>query len=321
MLAYTFRRLLQGIATVVGVLLFLFLLFFSIATPDDIARRAVGEKAPPPVLAQWKANHGYDRPLLWNPEHPADTLLVEHFRRMLTFDFGRSDADDTSIAERLRDGAGPSLLVTVPLFVLDLLLGIGLALLAAFLRGTYLDHLLRVVAVLLMSVAGVLYIIGVQFVLGSVLRWFPLSGFDPDPAVVARFLAMPVIVGLFTGVASNIRYYRTVFLEEVRREYVRAARARGAGELRVMLRHVLGNAMIPILTNIVIEIPFLFMGALLIESFFGIPGLGSMTVDSIHANDFATLRTMVYIGSLLFIVGQLLTDLSYAAADPRVRLE
>jgi len=321
MAAYTVRRLLQGTATVGGVLLFLFVLFFSIATPDDIARRAVGEKAPPAVLAQWKVNHGYDRQLLWNPARPTDTLLAEHFRRMLTFDFGRSDADDTPIAERLRAGAPPSLLLTIPLFVVDLLLGIGLALMAAFLRGTYVDRLLRVFAVLTMSIAGVLYIIGTQYVLGKVLRWFPLSGFDPSPSVVARFLMMPIIAGLFTGVASNVRYYRTVFLEEVRRDYVRAARARGAGESRVMLRHVLRNALIPILTNVVIEIPFLFMGALLLESFFGIPGLGSMTVDAINANDFATLRTMVYIGSLLFIVGQILTDLSYALADPRVRLE
>src|SRR5262249_56901973 len=148
MAAYTVRRLLQGTATVGGVLLFLFVLFFSIATPDDIARRAVGEKAPPAVLAQWKVNHGYDRQLLWNPARPTDTLLAEHFRRMLTFDFGRSHADDTPIAERLRAGAPPSLLLTIPLFVVDLLLGIGLALMAAFLRGTYVDRLLRGFALL-----------------------------------------------------------------------------------------------------------------------------------------------------------------------------
>ncbi|MFN8544894.1 MAG: ABC transporter permease [Candidatus Binatia bacterium] len=321
MLAYTVRRLVQGLGTVLGVLLFLFLLFFSLATPDDIARRAVGEKAPPPVLAQWKANHGYDRPLLWNPTAPADTLLADHFRRMLTFDFGTSDADDTPIAARLREGAGPSLALTTPLFAIDLMLGIGLALVAAYFRGTYVDRLLTLVAVLAMSIAGVLYIIGAQWLLGKELRWFPLSGFDPAASVIARFLALPVIAGTFTGIASNVRYYRTVFLEEIRREYVRAARARGASESQVMLHHVLRNALIPILTNVVIEIPFLFMGALLLESFFGIPGLGSMTVDAIHANDFATLRTMVYVGSLLFIVGQILTDLSYAVADPRVRLE
>jgi peptide/nickel transport system permease protein len=152
------------------------------------------------------------------------------------------------------------------------------------------------------------------------LKWFPISGFDSNPAVAARFLALPVLVGVVSGIGADVRFLRTVFIEEMTRDYVRTARAKGCGDARVMVRHVLRNALIPILTNIVVQIPFLFTGALLLESFFGIPGLGALTVEAIQGNDFSTLRTMVYLGALLFILGQILTDISYALADPRVRL-
>jgi peptide/nickel transport system permease protein len=320
MLAYLVRRLAWGGVTVLGVLLFLFVLFFLLATPDDIARKALGEKAPQAALDQWKANHGYDKPRIWNPGAPGDTMLADHFRRMLTFDFGRSDADDTPIAKRLRAGVGPSLSFTVPLFVLGLVFGISLSLFVAFFRDTYIDRAGTVIAVLMMSVSTLLYIIGVQYMLGKLLRWFPISGFDPSPDVILRFLALPVIVGLFAGLGSDLRFYRTVFVEETSKDYVRTARAKGCGEGRIMARHVLRNSLIPILTGVVVQIPFLFTGSLLLESFFGIPGLGSMTVDAIAANDFSTLRVMVYIGSLLFILGQIATDVSYTLADPRVRL-
>jgi peptide/nickel transport system permease protein len=319
-LAYLVRRLAWGFVTVLGVLLFLFMLFFLLATPDDIARKALGEKAPQVALDQWKQNHGYDKPRLWNPEAPADTMLADHFRRMLSFDFGNSDADDTPISARLRSGVGPSLSFTVPLFVFGLTLGISLSLFVAFFRDTYIDRAGTVIAVLMMSVSTLLYIIGVQYLLGKLLRWFPISGFDPAPDVIWRFLALPVIVGLFAGLGSDLRFYRTVFVEETSKDYVRTARAKGCGEGRIMGRHVLRNSMIPILTGVVVQIPFLFTGSLLLESFFGIPGLGSMTVDAINANDFSTLRVMVYIGSLLFILGQIATDFSYTLADPRVRL-
>lgn len=327
MAAYLIRRLAYGAVTVLGVLFLLFILFFTVTDPDDIARKAVGEKARPEVFVQWKKNHGYDRPLLLNRTHAVsdvrrytDTLLFEHFRRMLTFDFGRSDADDTPIAKRLQAGAGPSLSLTVPLFLLGLLVGIAVALFVAFFRETYIDRAVLVVCMLTMSIAGLLYIIGGQYLVGMLLRWFPISGFDPSASVVGRFLALPVLVGLVTGFGADVRLYRTIFIEEMNRDYVRTARAKGCGDARVMVRHVLRNALIPILTNVVIAIPFLFTGALLLESFFGIPGLGSLTVEAIQGNDFSTLRTIVYLGALLFILGQILTDFSYALADPRVRL-
>ena len=321
MLRYVLRRLAYGALTVIGVLLLLFALFFLVATPDDVARKALGDKAMPEAIAQWKANHGYDRPRLWNPAAPFDTMLADHFRRLLSFDFGRSDADDTPIADRLRRGVGPSLSLTVPLFLLGLVAAIAIALAVAYLRDSLLDQATRVACVLLMSVPILLYIVAGQYLLGKVLRWFPISGYDPSPDVIVRFLALPVLIGLAANLGQNVRFYRTLFLEERGREYVRTAYAKGCSPAQAMRRHVLRNALIPILTDVVIEIPFLFTGAILLESFFGIPGLGTMTVDAVNGNDFATLRVVVFIGALLFIAGQLMTDIAYTLVDPRVRLE
>jgi len=239
---------------------------------------------------------------------------------MLTFDFGRSDADDSPILERIRLGMGPSLSLTLPIFTFGVLFGVGLSLFVAYFRETYIDRMGVVLCVLGMSLSILLYIIGGQFLIGKTLRWFPISGFDASPAVMLRFLALPVLVGLAEGLGGSIRFYRTVFIEETGRDYVRTARAKGCGDGRIMARHVLHNAMIPILTRVVVSIPFLFTGSLLLESFFGIPGLGSMMVDAIHGNDFATLRAMVFIGALLFIAAQILTDVAYTLVDPRVRL-
>jgi len=318
--AYVIRRLLYGVGVVIGVLFLLFILFFTVTKPDDIARRALGEKAPPEVIEQWKVNHGYDRPL-WPWQDWDDNLLFDHYRKMLTFEFGLSDADDSPIIDRIASGMGPSLALTVPLLILGLSVAIPLSLLVAFFRETYIDRMGVFLCVLAMSVSMLLYIIGAQFLIGKILRWYPISGFDSNLLMLPRFLALPIIVGLLGGVGGDVRFYRTVFLEESGRDFVRTARAKGASEPRIMTRHILRNALIPILTNVVLAIPFLFTGALLLEAFFGIPGLGSITVDAIAANDFATLRTMVFIGSLLFIIGQIATDLSYGLVDPRVRFE
>lgn len=321
MFAFIVRRVAYGFLTLLGVLLLLFALFFLYASPLEMARRAVGEKAPREVLEQWIANHGYDKPKVWNAADPLDTLLVDHFRRTLSFDFGRSDADGTPITQRLREGMGPSLALAVPSFALGLLFSVALGLFVAYFRETYIDRMGVVLCVLTMSVSILLYIIGGQFLIGKLLRWFPISGFDASPSVIVRFLMLPLLVSLADGVGSSVRFYRTVFIEEGSRDYVRTARAKGCGDLRVMTNHVLRNALIPILTRVVVAIPFLFTGSLLLESFFGIPGLGSMTVDAIQGNDFATLRAMVFIGALLFIGAQIATDVSYTLVDPRVRLE
>lgn len=320
MIAYLMRRLGYGGLVVLGVLLFLFVLFFAVTTPEDMARRAIGEKARPDAVVQWIAAHGYDRPLWPSLERPTDNLLVDHFRSMLTLDLGKSDADGVSIVRRIREGAGPSLVLTLPIFVIGTFLGVLISLFVAFFRETYIDKMGVLLSVLAMSISMLLYIIGGQFLFGKLLRWYPISGFDASPAVILRFLALPVLVGILSSLGGDVRFYRAVFVEEGSRDYVRTARAKGAGEWRVMTRHVLPNAMIPVVTNVVMAIPFLFTGSLLLEAGFGIPGLGALTVEAINANDFATLRAMVFLGSLLFVVGQVLTDVCYTLVDPRIRL-
>lgn len=321
MFAYIVRRCAYGVVVVCGVVFFLFLLFFAASSPDDIARRAVGEKAMPQVIEQWKKNHGYDLPVWPGPGHLKKNLLVDHVTRMATLEFGKSDADGVLISQRIAEGAGPSLTLTVPIFFLSLVLSILLSLFVAFFRETYIDKSGVAVSVLMMSIPMLLYIIGGQFLIGKLLRWFPISGFDSSPSVVLRFMALPILVGVASSLGSSVRFYRTVFVEEIHKDYVRTARAKGAGEMVIMSRHVLRNSLVPILTQVVMAIPFLFTGSLLLEAGFGIPGLGAVTFEAIQANDFSTLRAMVFLGSLLFIVGQILTDISYTLVDPRIRLQ
>ena len=328
MINYIIRRLAYGFLTILAVLGLLFILFFTLTNPGDIARLAVGEKASQEVCDAWKAKHGYNLPLFVNRDYSrlelkryTQTLLADHYRRMLTFNFGNRDSDDTPIMATIRHRALPSLFLTVPLFLEGLVIGIVISLFVALFRETYIDRLILVVCVITMSIPGILFIILGQFWFGRVLRWFPVSGFEPDPILVWRFMGIPLLVGLLTSIGGNVRFYRTVFIEESNKDYVRTARAKGCGEGRLMFHHVLRNAMIPILTNVVMTIPFLFTGSLMMESFFGIPGLGAATVDAIASNDFSMLRTMVYIGALIFVVAQILTDISYTIADPRVRLE
>jgi peptide/nickel transport system permease protein len=170
-----------------------------------------------------------------------------------------------------------------------------------------------------MSVSSLFYIIGGQFLVGKLLHLVPISGYQVG-IDAWKFILLPVVIGVVGGIGSGSRWYRTLFLEEIGKDYVRTARAKGLAEIRVLFRHVLRNAMIPILTGVVVVLPTLFMGSLILESFFGIPGLGSYTIDAIRSQDFAIVRSMVFLGSVLYILGLLLTDISYTLVDPRVRL-
>jgi peptide/nickel transport system permease protein len=192
--------------------------------------------------------------------------------------------------------------------------------LAAYFRGTYLDYWTTFLCVLLMSITALVYIMGGQYLLGKILKYFPIAGYQGGLGSW-KFVLLPTVVGVIMGLGSSVRFDRTIMLEEMNQDYVRTARAKGVPERAVLFRHVLKNASIPILTSVVLSIPFLLMGSLLLESFFGIPGLGSMTVDAINSQDFAVVRAMVFLGTVLYILGAILTDLSYALVDPRVRLE
>ncbi|MGA9961907.1 MAG: ABC transporter permease [Azonexus sp.] len=325
MLAYIVRRLLYAIPILIGVNLLTFALFFVVNTPEDMARMQLGVKrVTPEAIEKWKVERGYDKPLLVNfaasgLSTVTDTIFFRKSARMFAGDFGRAE-DGRDIAREIGARMGPSLAIALPTFILGLFVTVTFALTLAFFRATAFDFWGVVLCVAMMSVSGLFYIIGGQFLISKVWRLVPISGFA-DGIEAWRFLILPVVIGVVSGIGSSTRWYRTIFLEEVNKDYVRTARAKGLPETVVFFRHVLRNALIPILTGVVVVIPLLFMGSLLTESFFGIPGLGSYTIDAINAQDFAVVRSMVFIGSVLYIVGLILTDISYTLVDPRIRFE
>lgn len=323
MLAYLIRRLLYALPILIGVNLITFALFFVVNTPDDMARMQLGVKrVTPAAIERWKAERGYDKPLFINPAATGSAVFTETIffaksARMFAADFGRAE-DGRDIAREIVSRMGPSLAIALPTFILGLLVTVSFALLLTFFRASYLDFWGVVLCVAMMSISGLFYIIGGQYLVSKIWRLVPISGYGGG-LDAWKFLILPVLIGVISGIGSSTRWYRTIFLEEIAKDYVRTARAKGLAEAAVLFRHVLQNALIPILTGVVVVIPLLFMGSLLTESFFGIPGLGSYTIDAINAQDFAVVRAMVFIGSVLYIVGLILTDLSYTFVDPRIR--
>jgi len=324
MLAYIVRRLLYALPILLGVNLITFALFFVVNTPDDMARMQLGVKrVTPEAIQKWKAERGYDKPLLLNAEAGGlavltETVLFQKSARMFVGDFGRAE-DGRDIAREIGNRMGPSLAIALPTFILGLFVTVTFALTLAFFRASAFDFWGVVLCVAMMSISGLFYIIGGQYLISKVWRLVPISGYGGG-LEAWRFLILPVLIGVISGIGSGTRWYRTVFLEEITKDYVRTARAKGVSEAAILFRHVLKNGMTPILTQSVVAIPGLFMGSLIMESFFGIPGLGSYTIEAIQSQDFAIVRSMVFIGAVLYIVALLLTDISYTIVDPRIRL-
>ena len=247
------------------------------------------------------------------------TIFYQRSVKMLFFSYGKSD-DGKDIAAEISNRMWPSLAIALPLLVLGLIVDVFLSMLSAFYRGTYLDRWGVVLCVVLMSISGLFYIMGGQVVLSKILCLVPISGYEYGSDAL-KFIALPVFIMAVAGIGGGVRFNRTIFLEEVNKDYVRTARAKGMPERRVLFIHVLKNAMLPILTGVVAHLPLLFTGNLLLESFFAIPGMGSFTIDALQRQDFAVVQAMVCLGSFLYIVGLVLTDISYTLFDPRVRLE
>ncbi len=325
MTAYLIRRILNAFPILIGVNLITFALFFMVNPPDDMARMQLGQKyVTEEAIDKWKRQHGYDKPLFYNGGESGtakltETIFFQKSVRLFLFRFGRSDSG-RDIGADIRERMWPSLAIALPTLLLGLAVNTSFALLLVFFRRTYLEFGGVTGCVVLMSVSALFYIIAGQFVFGKVMKLVPISGYDSGPAAI-KFVILPVVVGVVAGIGSGTRWYRTLFLEEVEKDYVRTARAKGLSETEVLFRHVLPNALIPILTGVVAILPLLFMGSLLTESFFSIPGLGSYTIDAISRQDFAIVRAMVFLGSVLYIAGLVLTDISYTLVDPRVRLQ
>ncbi|MCB4321699.1 ABC transporter permease [Alcaligenes sp. 13f] len=323
MFSYMLRRILYGVLILIGVNLLTFVLFFAVNTPDDMARLSIGgQRVSQTAIENWKAERGYNKPLFYNaqaegPKTFTDTIFYERSVPLLRLDFGLSDQGQ-DIAYQIKQRMGPSLALALPTFFLGLWVCISFALLMVFFRGTRLDFSAVVLCVVLMSISGLFYIIAGQWLFARVLRWVPFSGWV-EGMDNWRFLVLPVLVGILSRIGAESRFYRSLFLEEASRDYVRTARSKGLAESTVLFRHVLPNALLPILTGTVSALPLLFMGSLISESFFGIPGLGSFTIDAINAQDFSIVRAMVFLGSMLYIAGLILADISYTLVDPRIR--
>jgi len=324
MINYILRRILYALPILIGVNIITFVLFFVVNTPDDMARMHLGMKrVSQEAIVKWKDDHGYNKPILINSEASGikkitNTIFFENSIKLFVFDFGRSDSG-RDIGYDISQRMWPSLAITVPSLLVGLLAYITFGLILAFFRGTYVDVSGVVLCVIMMSISGLFYIIGGQYLIGKFLHLVPISGYDSGLNAF-KFIILPVLVGLIGGVGASTRWYRTIFLEEMNKDYVRTARAKGLSESRVLYRHVLSNGLIPILTGVVVILPSLFIGSLIVESFFAVPGLGSYTIDAINRQDFSIVRSMVFLGSVLYIIGLILTDISYTFVDPRVGL-
>jgi peptide/nickel transport system permease protein len=326
MLNYIVRRSLYGVLILIGVNLATFFLFFTVNTPDDMARLNIGGKrVTPALIAKWKEERGYDKPLYFNEakqgsEKFTETIFWERSVSLFTFKFGRADGESagdigTEVARRM----WVSLQLAIPIFLLQIVVSVSFALLLAMFRHTKLDLAGVVLCVVMLSISALFYIIVGQFLFSRVFKLVPASGYTSGFELL-RFLILPVILSAISRLGTEARLYRAMFLEEIGKDYVRTARAKGLAETAVLYRHVLRNALIPIVTSAGGYLPYVFLGSLVFESFFGIPGLGAYAIEAIGKQDFAIVRTMVFVGSVLFIASYILIDIAYTWVDPRVRL-
>jgi peptide/nickel transport system permease protein len=311
MFNYIVRRLLYAVPILLGVILLTFLLFRVVNTPEQAAIHALGPKSSLQARTEWIERSGRNRPLI--------VQFATHVKRMALFDFEPSNQTKRSMGETFLQGVGPSLCITIPGFFCGLLAALGLSLYQVFVRNSAADRNLTILCVMMMSVPTIIYIIFGQAVLALGLNWFPVSGFQWGLGMV-RFLLLPITIMVIVNLGYDARMFRAVFLEEIAQDYVRTAHAKGVPATQVLGRHVLKNGLIALITLTVSQLPKLIMGTLLIESFFGIPGLGNVMVLAIHTADEPVVLACSYLGALMYLGALILTDILYAAADPRIRL-
>jgi peptide/nickel transport system permease protein len=326
MLSAIVRRIGYGVLILIGVNLATFFLFFTVNTPDDMARLNIGGKrVTAEQIDKWKVERGYDKPLYVNAarqgsERYTDTIFWERSVSLFTLNFGRADAESAGdIGHQVRSRMAVSLQLALPLFILQVIASTAFALLLVMFRQTRFDAWGVVLCVVMLSISSLFYIIVGQFFFSRVLRLAPISGYAPGLDAI-KFLLLPIALSLFARLGGEARLYRAMFLEETGKDYVRTARAKGLSEPRVLTAHVLRNALIPIVTSAGGYLPYVFLGSLVFESFFGLPGLGAYVIDAISNQDFAVVRTMVFLGSLLYVLSYIVIDIAYTWIDPRVRL-
>lgn len=309
--AYILRRLLYVIPVLLGVCFIIFIIF-NVVAPDP-AFTLLGRHATHEQIAQLHHELGMDKPF-WSQ-------YLDIVRSAFTFDFGYSWSSKQQISEMIKAGAGPSLTLTIPLFVCTLFLSISIALLVAFYRGKFIDKAVLLISIGTMSISSLAYILFGQWFFGFQMGWFEISGYEAGFPNFIPYIILPVLIYLSFSWGPDTRFYRSMILDEVYQDYVRTARAKGVGEIKIMFKHVLKNAMIPILTYNIIQIPFLILGLLLAEAFFSIPGLGGITIKAINTSDFPVIKAMTILSAVGFILFGVITDVLYTIVDPRMKLK
>jgi peptide/nickel transport system permease protein len=310
MFKYIVRRVLYMIPILIGVTLITFSLFSFVGGNPALTK--AGKHATAERVAEIEKELGTDKPL------PVQYLMF--LKQVVTFDYGRSWASHQAISDMIADGIGPTLSLTLPAFALIVVLSITLAMLLAYYRGGLLDKTVMVVCLAAMSLSSLVYILYMQYGLAFMAGLFPISGWDDSWTERWQYVALPMLIFIAFSLGANVLFYRTVFLDEMYQDYVRTARAKGLNPRKVLFKHVLRNALIPIITMIVLEMPFLILGSLLLESFFGIPGLGGIVVGAINNADFPVIKAVTVMGAIIYMLFQLVSDVLYAVVDPKIQL-
>lgn len=309
MIAFLIRRVAYAIPVLLGVA-FITLFLFNVAGGDPVAIK-LGKNPSPAEVAALRAELGLDASLF--------EQYLGFLGQLLTFDFGTSWSDNTPVAEIFWRGLGPTLAVSVPAFTLGASIAVVIALLVSFYRGSLLDRVTTAAAIAGISISSLIYILVGQWLLADQWKLFPVWGFEYGSGA-ATFVALPVLIWVALSVGTDVRYFRTVALEEINRDYVRTARAKGLPERTVLFKHVLANISVPVITRLTIVVPFLITGSFLLEIFFGIPGLGSTLYTAITSSDLPVVKAFTMLGAVLYVFFNIVADLLYAAVDPRIRL-
>ncbi len=309
MTAYVVRRLWQMIPTIAGVILLIFFLFNWVG--GDPAQVLAGKISNPEQIANIRRQLGVDEPYWYQ--------LLVFVKQVFTFDFGRSWSTNEEVSRILITRVGPTLTIMIPVLILTTSLAVVFAIMVAYVRGSLTDRLIMIVCTTAMSISFLVYIIVFQWLFGFILGWFPVQGWTESFAKnLSTYAPLPILLAVLVGLAPELRLYRSFFLDEINQDYVRTARAKGVPEKRVMMKHVLRNAMIPILTNVGIALPGIFVGSFLLEVFFSIPGLGREIITAVNRSDFPVIKAVTVYLAILTMLINLLVDVMYKFVDPRV---
>ncbi|MFH1612692.1 MAG: ABC transporter permease [bacterium] len=326
MINYIIKRLLYVIPITLGVALITFFLFRVVG--GNPAYMLAGKSATAEQIKEIEHELGYDKPLFidvtsfkkLNFKKTFDSQFIFHFKQIITFDFGRSYRTKQKISEIIAQGIGPSLSLSIPAFFMGIFIAISISLFCAFYYNTWIDKIMVLLSIMGMSIPFLAFIIAGQYFMAYKLGWFEISGYEFGLSSI-KYIILPALIWIISALGVDVRFFRNVILDEIRQEYIKTAYAKGLSRNKILFKHVLKNAMIPIITKVIIAIPFLYTGSLLLENFFGIPGLGNVGINAIANSDWPIINALTFMGSVLFIIGNLISDICYALVDPRVRLK